>query len=63
MNSKKTKVNELVQKVIKNRMTKLEEKDIKEIAGDLSVHVRTQLDALVKSDGCWCPRDPPGCKC
>ena len=63
MKEKREGVEALVQELIKKGIMRLNNDEIEKHAGKLSKEVRTQLDALMKSDGCWCPHDPPGCKC
>jgi len=63
MKKKREGVEGLVQELIKKGIMKLNDDDIEKHAGKLSKEVSTQLDALMKKDGCWCPHTPPGCKC
>lgn len=63
MKKKREGVEGIVQELVKKGILKLEKEEIEKHAGTLSKEVKDQLDALIKSDGCYCP-DPPGnCHC
>ncbi len=67
MKKKEEEVGPLVQKLVRHLVKKgtitLDKRDIEKIAGEKAELIKSQLDALMESDGCYCPDPPGGCRC
>lgn len=55
---------DLIKHLIEKGVIKIDKSKLEKIAGEyVGAQISGQLEALMSSDGCWCPDPPNGCRC